>query len=404
VTYIIESLGFGKLEGNTLKSPTVRYLPRNIVHQHSTDPQRIEKDVGSAGSISLVLQAILPIFLFQSSQSPTELIIKGGTNVNFSPPIDHFENVLLPLLSRMGVNVQLISGYRRGYFPIGGGRVQLSIQANSHECLEPLVLVEQGMIESINCVIYGNDDLEDSLLRLKVRIEEALLEYVASLTSSHETRRPLHGIISPHFQGITFHSSTVSPLTSALSPSSLECAEDKTPQETKSHRSVSSSVPRRKGGVVSSTQGGEYIQKKKQKKNSDHSLGAQITLLTSTGCVLSSNYFLCERNEDILFTAPETITSELMSRVHHLVGSRSCVDEQTADQLLVYMALANSTNGESRILCEPFVNGRSSQHLETAVYVLNELLGSRGCHLQIETEEDTGCRLVTCCGIGYRSV
>jgi RNA 3'-terminal phosphate cyclase len=370
VTYILESLGFGKFEGNSLGSSVVRYIPRNFEVPQSIDSlgiQRIEKDVGSAGSISLILQATFPIFAFQ--QNPTLLTLKGGTNVSFSPPVDHAEHVLLPILSRMGVVAQILPHYRRGFYPVGGGKVQISIQGNT--ILQPIELVEQGKVLSITCVVYGNSDLEEPQLNFISLVEEELQKYLPSLAS--------RGLLSAEFQNVLVHVN-----------SSQIRSEDQNlcRQETKLNSS-----------------------QKKRKKKGSHSLGAQIAIMTDTGCVFSANYLVCEKDEDNFRSAPPNIVSELMQQICHQIDSGSCVDEHTADQLLIYMALAtcestdqSGTPRESRLLCEPFIEGKSSKHLETAVYLLNDLLGPRGGHLHLETVEDTGCRLITCRGIGYTPV
>lgn len=52
--------------------------------------------------------------------------IKGGTDVAWSPPIDHTREVLLPLLRDAGADVEL-SVKRKGYYPKGGGIVDMAV-------------------------------------------------------------------------------------------------------------------------------------------------------------------------------------------------------------------------------------------------------------------------------------
>jgi RNA 3'-terminal phosphate cyclase (ATP) len=75
--------------------------------------------MGTAGSITLALQSILPIAAY--APGPVTLDITGGTDVKWSPSYDYFENVTLPALAMFGFRVEsrLIS---RGYFPVGNGR------------------------------------------------------------------------------------------------------------------------------------------------------------------------------------------------------------------------------------------------------------------------------------------
>lgn len=91
--------------------------------------------VGTAGSITLVLQAVLPVAVMCPER--TSMHIAGGTDVRASPPLDYFRHVLLPLMSGMGVRAK-IDVLRRGYYPRGGGEV--IVEAEPSSSLQPLVL------------------------------------------------------------------------------------------------------------------------------------------------------------------------------------------------------------------------------------------------------------------------
>lgn len=103
-------------------------------------------DIGTAGAVSLVLQALLPVALM--SHEPTRITISGGTDVSRAPPWDYMTHVFLPMISAMGAKVRAAC-LRRGYFPRGGGLVQADI---SFSCLSPLhlpatrVLAAEGIV------------------------------------------------------------------------------------------------------------------------------------------------------------------------------------------------------------------------------------------------------------------
>ena len=82
-------------------------------------------DVGTAGSITLVLQAVLPVAL--SAPAATSLRILGGTDVKAAPPFDYFRYVLLPQLRRLGLPID-VTLQRRGYYPRGGGVVDVQLR------------------------------------------------------------------------------------------------------------------------------------------------------------------------------------------------------------------------------------------------------------------------------------
>jgi len=85
---------------------------------------RYDWDVGTAGCITLVLQAALPLAI--ACGGAVHMRITGGTDVRGAPPLDYFLHVFLPLLARMGANVRAMV-LRRGYYPRGGGIVELEV-------------------------------------------------------------------------------------------------------------------------------------------------------------------------------------------------------------------------------------------------------------------------------------
>lgn len=81
-------------------------------------------DIGTAGSITLLIQCLLPALVF--ADGPSTLTIRGGTDVKWSPTIDYLSMVALPAFAEFGVRSQL-KCERRGYYPRGGGMVTLVI-------------------------------------------------------------------------------------------------------------------------------------------------------------------------------------------------------------------------------------------------------------------------------------
>lgn len=81
-------------------------------------------DISSAGSICLVLQAVLPFILFSplpaqndgsQRRKPVSLTIVGGTNVSLSPSIDYVRLVLLPMLELIGLPQITVELHSRGW-------------------------------------------------------------------------------------------------------------------------------------------------------------------------------------------------------------------------------------------------------------------------------------------------
>jgi len=102
-------------------------------------------DVGTAGSVALVLQAMLPAAL--ASGEAVEIVLRGGTDVPLAPPVDYLRLVLLPLLARLGVRAELQLG-RRGYVPRGGGEVRVALPPVAR--LAPFVVEEREPVTAVH--------------------------------------------------------------------------------------------------------------------------------------------------------------------------------------------------------------------------------------------------------------
>ncbi len=84
-------------------------------------------NIGTAGSITLLFQTILPPIIHSGKDCKLE--ITGGTDVNWSPSIDYFRFVTLEVLKELGIDAQ-IEIKRRGYYPKGGGKVVVEIKGS----------------------------------------------------------------------------------------------------------------------------------------------------------------------------------------------------------------------------------------------------------------------------------
>jgi len=170
----------------------------NDIHLGSTEltfkPGKVKKgiydiDIGTAGSITLSLQALILPCLFAPAK--VTLNVTGGTCGKWQAGVDYLQNILLPQLQRFVDKIE-IKILKRGYYPKGGGKISLEIsprfkfhQAESLETFfldvqaktKPIKLTQQGEIEQIKGIVNVSAELEDVGDRIKMAAERAVKEY-----------------------------------------------------------------------------------------------------------------------------------------------------------------------------------------------------------------------------------
>jgi len=129
-----------EIEGATLNSQELWFKPQEIRGGN------ILAEIGTAGSIPMLLLTILPLCAF-AKHTVRVHITRGGTDVRHSPTINYLRHVLLPMLGRMGLKTSLnIEKY--GYYPKGMGEVSLEVQPCQQ--LDPLRLEDFGALEEVS--------------------------------------------------------------------------------------------------------------------------------------------------------------------------------------------------------------------------------------------------------------
>jgi RNA 3'-terminal phosphate cyclase (ATP) len=91
--------------------------------------------IGTAGAATLVLQAILPPLAKAKGESA--LVVTGGTHVPWSPPFHYLAEVFLPTIDRLGTKSEA-SLFSWGWYPRGGGAIQVNVQPQSPVKPDPL--------------------------------------------------------------------------------------------------------------------------------------------------------------------------------------------------------------------------------------------------------------------------
>ncbi|HEY0106915.1 MAG TPA: RNA 3'-terminal phosphate cyclase [Rhizomicrobium sp.] len=137
------AIGGAECDGLAIGASEILFRPGKVV------PGDYHFAVGTAGSAGLVLQTVLPPLML--AETPSRVVMEGGTHNLQAPPFEFLERCFLPLINRMGpqVSAQLV---RHGFYPLGGGRMEIDIvpaPLRRLECLERGVLRAQRVVALI---------------------------------------------------------------------------------------------------------------------------------------------------------------------------------------------------------------------------------------------------------------
>jgi len=105
--------------------------------------------IGTAGSVALVAQTVLPLLLM--ADTPSTVIIEGGTHVEAAPTFEFFEEVFLAQLRAMGFKARATLE-QHGFFPDGGGRIRLDVEPRDVSTITPYTMLNAGGLKSVEIV------------------------------------------------------------------------------------------------------------------------------------------------------------------------------------------------------------------------------------------------------------
>ena len=178
-----------------LGSEYLKFIPGEI------KAKNLNIDIGTAGSISLLLQAVLLPCLFADKK--IKLTIIGGTDGKWAMPFDYFNEVFIPQIKDYAdIDVKLL---KRGYYPKGGGKIELNIHPkykfeDIKNINKPISLIEQGSLLQIKGISHASKDLEKANVaeRQAKAAESILNKYEVPIdirTEYYDTLNPGSGIV-----------------------------------------------------------------------------------------------------------------------------------------------------------------------------------------------------------------
>jgi len=128
-----------EVTGATLGSREIWFAPGEI------QGGEITSEIGTAGSIPMLLLTILPMCAY--ARQPVRLhVIRGGTDVRNAPTANYLKHVLLPVLARMGLKATL-TVEKYGYYPKGMGEILLEVDPCLN--LSPIRLDRFGKLQRV---------------------------------------------------------------------------------------------------------------------------------------------------------------------------------------------------------------------------------------------------------------
>ena len=151
----LQDLCKAEVEGTELGSTKLVFRPGKY------EARRIKLDIGTAGSIPLLLQSLLlPAMV---GEKTTTFDIIGGTDTKWAMPMDYMKNVLFPQLKKYAdINLMV---HKRGYYPKGGGHITLFVKPKfslkDADQAPAIDLTEQGELQHIKGGVHCAKSLAD---------------------------------------------------------------------------------------------------------------------------------------------------------------------------------------------------------------------------------------------------
>ncbi len=164
----------GKLEGDQVGSLEVFYRPGSEIRGGG-----YHWDIGTAGSATMLAFCVLPLGIFGGS--PSRFTIRGGLFQDHAPTFFHMQNVLLPVLDRMGIRSALHMA-RPGFVPEGQGELVLEVSPRKG-AIEPLLARKQGEISQVRGIALASH-LRAEMVADRMAAEATALLKKAGLTAT----------------------------------------------------------------------------------------------------------------------------------------------------------------------------------------------------------------------------
>jgi len=172
-------VGRARYKGAEVGSTTLYFEPQSI------QASSYHWDIGTAGSVSLVLQTVyLPLLLRTNERS--EVVITGGTHVPHAPCVHFLQLTWSAYLQQLGLKVT-VQLKRPGFYPRGGGQIQAVLEPAA--TVQPLHLLDCPGLHTATvwsaCAGLPRSVAERQAQRLNQRLHAEGVQTVTQLEEWH---------------------------------------------------------------------------------------------------------------------------------------------------------------------------------------------------------------------------
>ncbi len=147
----------GKLDGDFFGSKEIKFYPQKI------RPQNLNVKIGTAASVTLILQTLIPAALCAEGNKSVKITLDGGAfDTFFSPTFDYFQYVFLKILEKIGAKIE-INILQRGYYPEGKAKLEITISplCSAEQRAEQINFLERGELRKILVISGASEFLKN---------------------------------------------------------------------------------------------------------------------------------------------------------------------------------------------------------------------------------------------------
>jgi len=174
-----------EIQGAALGSRELWFTPNEITGGD------IQAEIGTAGSIPMLLLTILPLCVYAKSSVKLH-VKKGGTDVRNAPTANYLRHVLLHMLNQIGLKASL-NIIKYGYYPRGMGEILLSVEPCrelTHLNLETFETIQESSGVSV-CTFLADRRVAERQAKAANEHLKAKIGSAAQIQIVNDTSNPL---------------------------------------------------------------------------------------------------------------------------------------------------------------------------------------------------------------------